>query len=433
MIRITVPGVLERAGRATVITLAFVAACLFSVERAAEAQTPPYQTPPVLSARYLLPSDMLAGALFHVDDRVPTDGYMGHFTLQSRLGTFTVVSRDLLKIRIAELPAIQQLDQMSQTDVFLSGMTNAAARPVEAAVNIVTNPVQTVESIPSGLGRFFDPVEAGAQSIYSAATDSSTTSQQKVEQTATRVGDVTITALGFEQVRRQLAKGLGVDPYTTNPVLAEKLTNTAWVAFSGRVGVELLVSAVVPGSMAISATSFTNDLVYDTPKGDLILLNKQRMISMGASEALADALLKNRWYSLSVLTSLVSELQQLAGVAGRPNVIALATTAESEEEARFLTASVQMLAKLNVTGVPLSELAARRAVVGITAGGAIVVPAPVDYLSWTESIGRLAARPDLQAPRRGIWLTGRMSALAQQGFTSLGWTFHGAPSVLETW
>ena len=28
-----------------------------------------------------------------------------------------------------------------------------------------------------------------------------------------------------------MAKSLGVDPYTTNPVLAQKLTDTAWVAF----------------------------------------------------------------------------------------------------------------------------------------------------------------------------------------------------------
>ena len=406
--------------RAAVIMLALVGAWLAAAEGMAEAQAPPFQVPPVVSARYLLPSDMLSGSLFTVDDRVPTDGYMGHFTLRSQLGTFPVVSKNLLKTRIAELPAIQQLDQMSQTEVFLSGMANAAARPVEAAVNIVANPVQTVENLPSGIGRFFDRVEAGAESIAQAATNSSTTSQQKVEQTAARVGDVTITALGYEQVRRQLAKGLGVDPYTTNPVLAEKLTNTAWVAFSGRVGVELLVSAVVPGSMAVGATSFTNDLVYDTPNADLILLNKQKMITMGASEGLADELIKNRWYSLTVLTSLVTELERLAGVAGQPSVLALATTAENEEEARFVAASVQMLAKLNVTGVPLKELAARRTVVGITPDNAIVVPAPVDYLSWTESIARVAERLDLRAPRRGLWRTGQMSAVAQQSFSSLG-------------
>ncbi len=93
---------------------------------------------------------MLSGPLFQVDDRVPTDGYMGHFTLRSGLGTFTVAGKDLLRIRIAELQAIQQLGQMSKTDVFLSGAANATAKPVKAAVNIIENPVETVQGHKGG-------------------------------------------------------------------------------------------------------------------------------------------------------------------------------------------------------------------------------------------------------------------------------------------
>jgi hypothetical protein len=76
-------------------------------------------------------------------------------------------------------------------------------------------------------------------------------------------------------------------------------------------------------------------------------------------------------------------------------------------------------------------------VIGVTPGGAVVVPAPVDYLSWTERVGRFAERSDLRAARRGLWLTGRISAPAQHGFASLGWTFHevappsGAPGGLR--
>jgi hypothetical protein len=120
-------------------------------------------------------------------------------------------------------------------------------------------------------------------------------------------------------------------------VLPQKLTDTAWVAFSGRLGVDLLVSAFVPGSTAISGLSFTHDLVYDTPAADLIVLSRQRMIAMGASDVQAQALLGNRWYSLSALTALVTDLDRLSGVVGRFEVLALAATAtkEKEEEARF--------------------------------------------------------------------------------------------------
>ena len=69
---------------------------------------PPFQVPPVLSARELLPRDMLAGPSLQVEDRVPTDGLLGHFTLRSGFGTFVTPGRELLRIRIAELAAIQQ-------------------------------------------------------------------------------------------------------------------------------------------------------------------------------------------------------------------------------------------------------------------------------------------------------------------------------------
>jgi hypothetical protein len=127
-----------------------------------------------------------------------------------------------------------------------------------------------------------------------------------------------------------------------------------------------------------------------------------------------------------VLTALVTDLERLGGIQGRREVIALAATAKREEEARFLASAVQVLARLNVTGVPLKAVAARSTVIGITSGGALVVPAPVDYLAWTERVGRFAERPDLRAARRGLWLTGRISGPAQRGFSALGWTFHEA-------
>ena len=298
--------------------------------------------------RAVLPPDMLAGPLFRVDDRVPTDGLLGHFTLRSSLGVFVTPGRELLRIRIAELPAIQHLESMSQTDVFLGAAANAAKKPIEAAENIIQNPVETVEAIPAGISRFFDRVELGAERITQAASDPTQGGQAKAQETAQRIGSATITALGFEQARRQLARGLGVDPYTTNPVLAGKLTDVAWVSFSGRLGVNLLVSAFVPGSIAISGTSFTHDLVYDTPAADLTVLNKQKVLAMGASEAQAQALLANRWFSLSVLTALVTDLERLGRIQGRREVLALAATAAREEEARFLASAVHLLARLHV-------------------------------------------------------------------------------------
>lgn len=385
-----------------------------------------FEAPPILKAADLLPPQLRSGPLFQVDDRVPTDGLLGHFTLRSELGTFVVPGRELLKIRIAELSAIQQLENMSKSRVFVEALGRAAAKPLESAGQIITHPVETVTSLPAGISRMFDRVSLGAQKISEAATDPTKSDAQRAEEAAGRVGSATITALGFEQGRRQLAKSLGVDPYTTNPVLAQKLTDIAWVSFSGRLAVNTLTAALVPASLAISGTSITHDLVYDTPSADLIVKNKEKVLAMGATEAQAKALLNNRWYSLTVLTSMVTELERLSDVAGRPDVIALAATATNEEEARFLAAGVQILARLHTTTTPIRRVTGHGTVVGFAADGAVIVPAQVDYVSWTERVARFAERSDLKARKRGIWVTGKASAspLAKQGFNKLGWTFH---------
>jgi hypothetical protein len=121
---------------------------------------------------------------------------------------------------------------------------------------------------------------------------------------------------------------------------------------------------------------------------------------MGVSEAQAQVLLAQRWFSLSVLTAPIGDLERLARVRARDDVVALAATATTEEEARFLAASVELLARLNVTGVSIARVRAAGTVIGVTAAGDSVVPAPVDYLAWTERVSPFAARSDLRAARR---------------------------------
>jgi hypothetical protein len=164
----------------------------------------------------------------------------------------------------------------------------------------------------------------------------------------------------------------------------------------------------------------------DPPAADLIVKNKQKVLTMGASEAQAQALLSNRWYLLTVLTSLVTELERLSDVAERPDLITLAATASSEEESRFFAAGLQMLAPLNATTNLISRVIGQVTVIGFTADGAVVVPAQAEYVSWTERLGRFAERSDLKVRKRGIWLTGKTAATARQGFTRLGWTLNEA-------
>jgi hypothetical protein len=51
----------------------------------------------------------------------------------------------------------------------------------------------------------------------------------------------------------------------------------------------------------------------------------------------------------------------------------------------------------------------------------LILPAPVDYVSWTERIASFATSPDLKASQRTVWLSGKMSPRARKEFEALGW------------
>ena len=168
-----------------------------------------------------------------------TDGLMALFAIRSNVGNFNAPGLEMLRIRVAELPAIAQLQQTSKTGVFAKSVAKNAVRPVTAAGQMVMNPVETVKGLPGGVQRFFGRVGAGAQQITQAATDSEQTGGERATTMASRIGKTTKDILGYEQERRELAKQLDVDPYTTNPVLAPLLDEIAQVAFTAHAGVNL--------------------------------------------------------------------------------------------------------------------------------------------------------------------------------------------------
>jgi hypothetical protein len=378
-----------------------------------------FETLPTLPARDLVPASLLSGDGFHVDKQVPTDGLMAHFTIQSDVGTFPANSIEMLRIRVAEIPAIQQLTKTSKTQVFAQSLAENAARPVQAAGQMVMNPVETIQGIPAGVGRFFGRVGLGAQKIEEAATQPASNGQA-LEAT----GQATRDVFGYEQERRGLAKKLNVDPYTTNPVLSKQLDDFALAAFRAHVAVTTSMSVFIPGSMAITATRVVAQWVWDKPKADLIVQNQQGLQALGVSDAQIKAFQSNPVFPLSVQTAFVANLGALPGVPGRAQAAALASTARSEVQARFLTDSIGMLARYHQTQTPIARLLVRKAIIGQDRNGAIVAQAPVDYVSWIQDVSYFANRPDLRSRRRTLWITGQFSPLAKKNFETLGWVVH---------
>src|SRR5208282_5202208 len=96
-----------------------------------------FEPPPIVSINDLLDASMQSGPGFQVGQQVATNGAMGEYTIVASsdvfhedAGTYQVESLDLLKVRLSEVPAIAQLDNMSNSAVFAKALAASAARPV---------------------------------------------------------------------------------------------------------------------------------------------------------------------------------------------------------------------------------------------------------------------------------------------------------------
>jgi hypothetical protein len=220
-----------------------------------------------------------------------------------------------------------------------------------------------------------------------------------------------------------------VDPYTTNPVLTKQLDDIAWAAFAGGLGIKALV-AVAPASMVISTSTMLTGWVYDIPPGDLKVRNQDTLLAMGVSQEAVDHLLRHRWYTLTLQTGLVRGLERLTGVEGRADVMPLALTVETEDQARFVVGTVTMLAHYHETVVALKRVEVHGTVVGWTAPGSLVVTAPVDHVAWTERLHRFASREPVAAKKRSLSLSGQLTPLARQKLAATGWAVQERARVL---
>jgi len=385
-----------------------------------------FEQPPIINVTQLLPESVLSGPGFHVEHMVPTDGAMGQYTIVadasvflSDAGTYRVESLDLLKIRLSEIPAIAYLENVSKTGVFAKAFAQSAERPVADAANMVIHPMDTVTGLPNGIGTFFDRVSLGVGEVASSASNSFGSGKA-----ADQAGNATMTALGYDQVRRELARRLHVDPYSSDPVLTKKLNSVAWVMFSARLTVDAAMMAV-PASMIISGVEFTNDLVYQKPKGDLILFVQHKLQNMGLSEGEIATFISNSAVPLSLQVSAVEDLEGLGDIPGRRAAAVAVGNTMTEYEARFLATSLHMLNQWGQQKSPIAAIQVPGVLVARDQNGTVVVPAPVDYVSWTPRIAGFVTTPALLAlQNRVLWIPAQMTPLAQQQLTASGWSLH---------
>lgn len=385
---------------------------------------------PESRASALAPANLLSGPDFQVEQNVVWEGPMPRFTINSRYGSWQATGREMLGVRVSEIPAFAQLDKVSKSDAFASALGNAAVQPIKVAGDLITNPVDTVGNMFTGIGNLVNRAGRTVGNAAQNTSDGSAPAGKGIGQAAptdqgtAKPADSISDPFGYNAARRDWAKKVKIDPYTSNAALSAKLGDVAQASFLGGFAVDVTLGIVIaPVHYAAEAYQQGTLEAYQYPPVDVEMRNESRLKAMGIEGRPVRDFFRNRYFTPTLQTALVVALDSLGSVEGRGAIIPFATNAVSEVQARYVIASVMLLAQAHRSVAPLAKVLPLGNVLGASTRDAkLVVAAPFDLLSWTKLVDDFARRPDLAGPQRSLLVTGNVTPRARQELTALGWS-----------
>jgi len=358
-----------------------------------------------------IPGIRAAAANYTIANPVRSDGFLRVYTVRSSYGDFQVVSDTMMQMRIRELAAVAELDNLSQSEAFNNALAQAGLAPVKFAGELIVNPVQAIGNTLAGIGNQMSQIGSGINN-------------------AGKSQDQAFGGFGADQKRRELAARLGVDPYTDYEPLQLRLQKISQAAAAGGLVVSGAMMAI-PGAVGLvisntATSSRVADAMRDQTAAQLMDLNRQKMMAMGLDRASADTLLANRNYTPLDMTSMVASLE-IVPATGRDDFLRRATSVNRRDAAVFNRRYAEMVADFHVkTGAVTSYVSVCEFPFNQTRNGLIAIW-PVDALSWTENTRKAMTNTASEIKRRGLGRTelrisGQATPRAKQGLSELGIT-----------
>lgn len=420
--------------------LGLAAAAVGSYNVAAQdrvAEEPPpaalvYEEPPVLRTADVLGESLMRGRVHRLHPTALTDGYMAHFIIESDYGAFECVGVDETRQRIHEAGAIARLAEVSKSDVFADAVKQSIEQPIDAAKEVIKHPKEAVKQVPKTVGHFFKRLGSAIgqaadeikDRVEERGTDEPPAPRESVRK---KISDGFKGGIGFDKAKLECARQLGVDPYTDNEELQERLDKVAWVYFAGGLPVNVGVAAASGGaSLAVAATGILGrpEELFTLTPDELAYRNRESLRVLSVPEEMQKRFMETADLSLSQKRAVLLALEGLAPAENRASIVDLALRCHTQDQARFLARALELLAARQRSGESRYTrlVVAGRVPAALEAGGALHVPALVDCVSWTEEVADFARRGDLRSQRPVLLLSGQITDRALLGFKENGWT-----------
>ncbi len=423
------------------------AAC--SVDCAQEAE-------PYLNATALVQPSLLSGPNFKVVPEVRIHGYMAHFLIDTPYGPLTADSADLLAVRVSEIPALEALDRASKSDAFAHALAERGRKTGAAVVNVVAHPIDSVTGLPAGVVRYLrkqmDTWTGRAQSLsdqtsrhaenrgdpfrapegpMTAGRDRAIDDPPRHDEKQNRAwyaragseaGRETKRYLKYSQQRREMAKYLAIDPNSTNPVLNQMLDSLAWAAVGGNFSAGEALGAVTgTAATVVSDSGKINQFVLEQDPEQLRETIHKRLLKYCSDDDSIRSFLRRGAFTDTLRVSLTESVEKLEVTDGCNALIELAATTRAEVEARYLSDALQLIRRHVPAPTGGKLLVVGAALAWRSPDGAIVLPLPVDYLTWSHDIGDFFDQSEFAVRNKTVLIAGEASMTAQQKLTDRAW------------
>jgi hypothetical protein len=265
----------------------------------------------VLRASDLLSPGLLRGPHHRVGERVLNDGCLNIYTLYTEYGRMQVVSTPMLRKRIGEMNAIAFMEQVDPPERVQEGVFEAGRGVAESVQDLAADPNATLQGAGRGVAHLFD---LAGEHLLSEPSD--------VE------GSALAGLVGLAGCKRDVARELGVDVYSANPVLQERLDQITYARYGGKVSLSAL-KIMIPGGVgaAISMTGgakFLKDVVASASPLTLRGLNRSKLERMNIDPTLIDGFINHTAFTPRDQTYLVAALDQMKDTRNRGEFLRLA-------------------------------------------------------------------------------------------------------------
>ncbi len=377
--------------------------CLVSILISEQAVN--YEKPQNRKASSILNKELLKGPHYQIRENVVTYGYMDHFTVDSDYGVFQVTGDHALIKLLKEIAAITELKKIQKTDAYVQAVTQARKAPIDFGASMITDPVDTVSSVPKGLFSMVHNIKEGITSDSDPSEDS-TTKQ----------------ILAVSSTKRQYAHDLGVDVYSSNTVLQKELNRIGWAAAIGGLSVSIATMPLGGAFVVIKAAKMGDQIrntLKDYPPSKLRIINREKLIEMGVPEDLTESFLNHPNYTPWHDTIITASLFSLGGTTRISNFVTFALGANDEVDANFVTDMAETLRNYHQSVERIKTIKVFETfVLAETISGKSIIPFPLDHGVWTRRAQKIFDTLISENPKyKGkfeLWVTGTLSDRAKK-------------------